>query len=148
RRPDRGPDAPREPPCIPARGARARDEARARDLRPRPALRRARHRRRSARGVPLKIPSVENAAGPRKGDSRRRRAGLSSCRRLQALRRETVVSIEGPLAHIRRAFSGRLARTSREEGFGLVEMVMATTLFLTISAPLVGVLLASVAQQK
>jgi len=35
-----------------------------------------------------------------------------------------------------------------EEGFGLIEMVMATTLFLCVSAPLVGVLLASVAQQK
>jgi type II secretory pathway pseudopilin PulG len=43
---------------------------------------------------------------------------------------------------------GRLARASAEEGFGLIEMVMATTLFLCVSAPLVGVLLASVAQQK
>lgn len=43
---------------------------------------------------------------------------------------------------------GRLARVTAEEGFGLIEMVMATTLFLCVSAPLVGVLLASVAQQK
>jgi type II secretory pathway pseudopilin PulG len=43
---------------------------------------------------------------------------------------------------------GRLARASAEEGFGLIEMLMATTLFLCVSAPLVGVLLASVAQQK
>ena len=43
---------------------------------------------------------------------------------------------------------GRLAGASTEEGFGLIEMVMATTLFLCVSAPLVGVLLASVAQQK
>ncbi|HEV7133038.1 MAG TPA: hypothetical protein VGN27_04830 [Gaiellaceae bacterium] len=56
--------------------------------------------------------------------------------------------IKGPQAHIRRSLHGRLAGTSAEEGFGLVEMIMATTLFLTISAPLVGVLLASVAQQK
>jgi len=56
--------------------------------------------------------------------------------------------IEGPQAQIRSRLHGRLARTSAEEGFGLVELIMATTLFLTISAPLVGVLLASVAQQK
>lgn len=43
---------------------------------------------------------------------------------------------------------GWLARASAEEGFGLIEMVMATTLFLCISAPLVGVLMASVVQQK
>ena len=56
------------------------------------------------------------------------------------------MNIEG--SHIRRARPGWLVRTSAEEGFGLVEMVMSTTLFLIISAPLVGVLLASVAQQK
>jgi hypothetical protein len=43
---------------------------------------------------------------------------------------------------------GRFARASAEEGFGLIEMVMATTLFLCISAPLVGVLMASIAQQN
>jgi hypothetical protein len=35
-----------------------------------------------------------------------------------------------------------------EEGFGLIELVMSTTLFVIISAPLVGVLLASITQQK
>jgi type II secretory pathway pseudopilin PulG len=58
------------------------------------------------------------------------------------------VKNQGSQRHIRRALSGRLARASAEDGFGLVEMVMSTTLFLVISAPLVGVLLASVAQQK
>jgi type II secretory pathway pseudopilin PulG len=43
---------------------------------------------------------------------------------------------------------GGLERAGAEEGFGLIEMLMATTLFLCVSAPLVGVLLASVAQQK
>jgi type II secretory pathway pseudopilin PulG len=43
---------------------------------------------------------------------------------------------------------GGLERVGAEEGFGLIEMLMATTLFLCVSAPLVGVLLASVAQQK
>jgi type II secretory pathway pseudopilin PulG len=43
---------------------------------------------------------------------------------------------------------GRLERVDAEEGFGLVEMLIATTLFLCVSAPLVGVLLASVAQQR
>jgi type II secretory pathway pseudopilin PulG len=43
---------------------------------------------------------------------------------------------------------GRLERVKAEEGFGLIEMLMATTLFLCVSAPLVGVLLASAAQQK
>lgn len=58
------------------------------------------------------------------------------------------MEIQEPQAHIRRALPGWLARTSAEDGFGLVEMVMSTTLFLIISAPLIGVLLASVAQQK
>lgn len=69
-------------------------------------------------------------------------------RRLLLLRRETVLTTEGPQAHTHGVLPGRLARASAEEGFGLVEMVMATTLFLCISAPLVGVLLASIAQQK
>jgi type II secretory pathway pseudopilin PulG len=53
-----------------------------------------------------------------------------------------------PQAHPQKTLPGRLARASAEDGFGLVELIMATTLFLTISAPLVGVLVASVAQQK
>lgn len=58
------------------------------------------------------------------------------------------MSTEGPQAHTHVVPPGRLARATAEEGFGLIEMVMATTLFLCVSAPLVGVLLASVAQQK
>jgi hypothetical protein len=58
------------------------------------------------------------------------------------------MTTEGPQAHPHNAFPGRLARVSAEEGFGLVEVVMATALFLCVSAPLIGVLLASVAQQK
>lgn len=54
----------------------------------------------------------------------------------------------GPQAHPHHTFPGRFARATAEEGFGLIEMLMATTLFLCVSAPLVGVLLASVAQQK
>ena len=69
-------------------------------------------------------------------------------RRLLLLRRETVLITEGPQAHPHHACLGRLARATAEEGFGLIEMIMATTLFLCISAPLVGVLLASIAQQK
>jgi type II secretory pathway pseudopilin PulG len=42
--------------------------------------------------------------------------------------------------------SGRALR--HEGGFGMVETVMAMTMFAVVSAPLVGVLLASVAQQK
>ena len=55
---------------------------------------------------------------------------------------------EGPQAQTPKVPLGWLARTSAEEGFGLIEMVVATTLFLIVSAPLIGVLLASVAQQK
>ena len=55
---------------------------------------------------------------------------------------------EGPQAHTHRARPGWIAQATAEDGFGLIEMVMATTLFLIISAPLVGVLLASIAQQK
>jgi hypothetical protein len=58
------------------------------------------------------------------------------------------MTTEGPQAHPHTGFPGRLARVSAEEGFGLVEVVMATALFLCVSAPLVGVLIASVAQQK
>jgi hypothetical protein len=55
---------------------------------------------------------------------------------------------EGPQAHTHRACPGWVAKATAEEGFGLIEMIMATTLFLIISAPLVGVLLASITQQK
>src|SRR5689334_264742 len=41
---------------------------------------------------------------------------------------------------------GRLLR--KEDGFGLLETTMAMSLFAVVSAPLAGVLLASVAQQK
>jgi type II secretory pathway pseudopilin PulG len=41
-----------------------------------------------------------------------------------------------------------VARATAEDGFGLIEMVMATTIFLIVSAPLVGVMLASITQQK
>ena len=58
------------------------------------------------------------------------------------------MSTTRPQAHPKTVHPGRLARVSAEEGFGLVEVVMATTLFLCVSAPLIGVLLASVAQQK
>src|SRR3954447_24778828 len=41
---------------------------------------------------------------------------------------------------------GRVLR--KEEGFGLIETMIAMTMFAIVSAPLVGVLLASIAQQK
>jgi prepilin-type N-terminal cleavage/methylation domain-containing protein len=48
-----------------------------------------------------------------------------------------------------RALTSRLAvRLSREDGFGLVELLMSMTIFAIVSAPLAGVLLASVSQQK
>ncbi len=55
---------------------------------------------------------------------------------------------EGHHRDIRRRLPARFAQATGEEGFGLIEVVMATTLFLVISAPLVGVLMASIAQQK
>jgi type II secretory pathway pseudopilin PulG len=55
---------------------------------------------------------------------------------------------EGSQTNTHGEHPGRLARVRAEEGFGLIEMLIATTLFLCVSAPLVGVLLASVAQQK
>jgi hypothetical protein len=58
------------------------------------------------------------------------------------------LTTEVPQAHPHKVLPGRLARVSAEEGFGLVEMVMATALFLCVSAPLAGVMVASVAQQK
>jgi type II secretory pathway pseudopilin PulG len=58
------------------------------------------------------------------------------------------LTTEGSKAHTQQASPGGLARATAEDGFGLIEMLMATTLFLCVSAPLVGVLLASVAQQK
>ena len=42
----------------------------------------------------------------------------------------------------------RVASLKAEDGFGLIELVMASTLFIVVSAPLTGVLLASVTQQK
>src|SRR3954454_17591513 len=41
---------------------------------------------------------------------------------------------------------GRVLR--KEEGFGLIETMIAMTMFAIVSAPLVGVLLASITQQK
>jgi type II secretory pathway pseudopilin PulG len=58
------------------------------------------------------------------------------------------VLTEGSQTTTHRLRPGWIARATAEEGFGLIEMVMATTLFLIISAPLVGVLLASITQQK
>jgi type II secretory pathway pseudopilin PulG len=55
---------------------------------------------------------------------------------------------EGSQPHTHGEQPGGLERVKAEEGFGLIEMLMATTLFLCVSAPLVGVLIASVAQQK
>jgi type II secretory pathway pseudopilin PulG len=42
----------------------------------------------------------------------------------------------------------RVASLKSEDGFGLIELVVASTLFIVVSAPLTGVLLASVTQQK
>jgi len=55
---------------------------------------------------------------------------------------------EGSQAHTHRTRPGWVARATAEDGFGLIEMVMATTIFLIVSAPLVGVMLASITQQK
>ncbi len=44
--------------------------------------------------------------------------------------------------------SSRVESLKAEDGFGLIELVMASTLFIVVSAPLTGVLLASVTQQK
>ena len=45
-------------------------------------------------------------------------------------------------------FFSRRASVKSEDGFGLIELVVASTLFIVVSAPLTGVLLASVTQQK
>jgi prepilin-type N-terminal cleavage/methylation domain-containing protein len=50
-------------------------------------------------------------------------------------------------AHIRR-IAGSLSSARAEDGFGLVEMMMAMAIFAVVSAPLAGVLLASVSSQK
>ena len=44
--------------------------------------------------------------------------------------------------------SSRVASLKAEDGFGLIELVVASTLFIVVSAPLTGVLLASITQQK
>ena len=44
--------------------------------------------------------------------------------------------------------SSRVASLKAEDGFGLIELVMASALFIVVSAPLTGVLLASITQQK
>ena len=47
------------------------------------------------------------------------------------------------------SFPSRLASALKpEDGFGLIELVVASTLFIVVSAPLTGVLLASITQQK
>jgi type II secretory pathway pseudopilin PulG len=58
------------------------------------------------------------------------------------------LTTEGPQAHTHRLRPGWIAQATAEDGFGLIELIMATTLFLIISAPLVGILLASITQQK
>ena len=58
------------------------------------------------------------------------------------------MTTEGPQAHTQPEDPGWIAHATAEDGFGLIEMIMAGTLFLIISAPLVGVLLASITQQK
>jgi type II secretory pathway pseudopilin PulG len=45
-------------------------------------------------------------------------------------------------------FFSRVASVQSEDGFGLIELVVASTLFIVVSAPLTGVLLASITQQK
>ena len=45
-------------------------------------------------------------------------------------------------------FFSRIASARSEDGFGLIELVVASTLFIVVSAPLTGVLLASITQQK
>jgi Tfp pilus assembly protein PilV len=45
-------------------------------------------------------------------------------------------------------FFSRRASVKSEDGFGLVELLIASTLFIVVSAPLTGVLLASITQQK
>ena len=45
-------------------------------------------------------------------------------------------------------FFSRMASVGSEDGFGLIELVVASTLFIVVSAPLTGVLLASITQQK
>ena len=45
-------------------------------------------------------------------------------------------------------FFSRRASVKSEDGFGLIELVVASTLFIVVSAPLTGVLLASITQQK
>jgi Tfp pilus assembly protein PilV len=45
-------------------------------------------------------------------------------------------------------FFSRIASVKSEDGFGLIELVVASTLFIVVSAPLTGVLLASITQQK
>jgi len=51
--------------------------------------------------------------------------------------------VRSPFTHF-----SRVASLKAEDGFGLIELVMASTLFIVVSAPLTGVLLASVTQQK
>src|SRR4051794_24680395 len=145
---DRGAYPHGEPAQLPARCTRPRDEASARDLGPRSSLRGARLARFGAFHRRLaQVHSIEDPSGPRKGDSSVGPAGFPWYRRLLLLRRETVLT-EGSQTHTHGERPGRLERVKAEEGFGLIEMLMATTLFLCVSAPLVGVLLASVAQQK
>jgi len=45
-------------------------------------------------------------------------------------------------------YSSRVASLKGEDGFGLIELLIASTLFIVVSAPLTGVLLASITQQK
>lgn len=44
--------------------------------------------------------------------------------------------------------SSRVAFLKAEDGFGLIELVVASALFIVVSAPLTGVMLASITQQK
>jgi type II secretory pathway pseudopilin PulG len=53
-----------------------------------------------------------------------------------------------PQLSLPRSWTGVRRLLRREEGFGLIESVMAMSMFAVVSAPLAGVMLASIAEQK